>query len=77
VPARRRDELLEIVAHERLAAREVHLQDAQRRRLAEHALPRRRVELVRVLVELERVRAVAARKRAPVRQLGDERVRPR
>src|SRR5262249_30472524 len=73
--ARLGDELLDVVAHERLAAREVDLQDPERRRLAEDALPRRPVELGGVLVELDGVRAVAALERAAVRQLRDERVR--
>ena len=72
--ARGGDQLLEIVAHQRLAAGQVDLQDAQRRRLGEHALPVGGPELVAAAVEIDRVRAVGARERTPVRQLGHQRV---
>jgi hypothetical protein len=61
VPASRRfHQRFEVVADERLAAGEIDLYDAEILGLAEHALPGRRVELVVVLGEVERVGAVDA-----------------
>src|SRR5439155_951500 len=69
------DEGLQIVPEERLAPREVELDDPELLGLAKHAAPVRRVEPVRVAPVVHGVRAVHAAERAPVRQLGDERIR--
>src|SRR3989442_2630302 len=69
------DEGLQIVPEERLATREVELDDPELLGLAKHAEPVRRVEPVRVAPVVHGVRAVHAAERAPVRQLGDERIR--
>src|SRR3989442_1004849 len=69
------DEGLQIGSEERLAPREVELDDPELLGLAKHAEPVRRVEPVRVAPVVHGVRAVHAAERAPVRQLGDERIR--
>ena len=71
---RRRDELFEIGAQQRLAPREAELEYAQRLRLAEHAAPVLGAELVAKPApgELQRVRAVGTLERTAVGQLGEE-----
>ena len=49
------DEFDEIASDERLAAGEMHLQNAQRRGFAEHPLPGRGVELDAGACEFERI----------------------
>ncbi len=71
------DEHLEVLPRERLAAGEMDLHDAERLGLAEDAAPLFGRELVRRARRVGRVRAVRALERAPVRELGDERVRAR
>src|SRR5262249_10604930 len=71
------DEGLEIVAHERLAARQVQLDHAEVLGLAEDPKPGRRIQLAVVPPVVERVRAIDAAQRAPVGQLGDQGVRAR
>ena len=62
----------EVAPRARLAAGQVHLQHAERRRLAEHARPGRGIELAPRAVERERVRAIGAAERTAVGQLGQE-----
>ena len=56
-------------AHARLAAREMHVQDAGFRRFRKHALPGRLIQLGGWFFEFERVRAIWAAERAAVGQL--------
>ena len=53
--ARGRDQQLEVVAHQRLAAREVELHDAEILGLAKHPLPGRSVQLGAVTSVIERI----------------------
>ena len=70
--ARRRHELDDVGARQRLAAGEVHLQRAERAGLTEDVGPDFGRQLLRARRHLERVRAVDAVERAAVRDLGDE-----
>ena len=65
-------DLHEVAARRRLAARQMYLQDAQRRRFAENARPGRGVELVLTPVERQRIGAIGTTERTAVRQLGKE-----
>src|SRR2546430_9029034 len=69
-----RDELFEIGAQQRLAAREAELEYAQRLGLAEHAAPVLGAELVAKPApgELQRVRAVGTLQRTAIGQLREE-----
>ena len=69
---RRRDDLCQIAARRRFAAGQMHLQHAHRRRLAEHTRPGRRVQLVRAIVQRQRVRAIRAGEGAAMRQFGQQ-----
>ena len=69
------DQGFEIAAGERLAAGKMHLQDAERRRLAQHPLPGSGVELGPGALERQRVRAIGAAQRAAMGQLGEQRQR--
>src|SRR5215813_4043837 len=62
----------EVAARARLAARQMHLQDAKPRRLAEDAHPGRGVELVLSRIEREWVGAIGAAERTAVGQLGEQ-----
>src|SRR5262245_43641211 len=66
----------EIAPRAGLAARQVHLQHAQRRRLAEHPRPGGAVELGLPAVERQRVRAIGTAERTAVGQLGQQAERP-
>jgi hypothetical protein len=65
-------DLHEVASRGRLAAGQVHLQHAERRRLVHHADPGRRVELALARVERERVGAIGASERTAMRQLGEQ-----
>src|SRR5207249_1819734 len=69
------DQRFEIVANERLATREMKLDDAELLGFAEDAEPLRRVEPVHVTAVIQGVRAIHAAERASVCELGDERIR--
>src|SRR6516165_8177219 len=69
------DELGEVAANERLAAREMHLQHAQSRRLREDTFPGIGVEFGAGARQFERVRAIGATQRTSMRQLGQQRQR--
>jgi hypothetical protein len=69
---RARRDIDEIAARPGLAAREVDLQDPERRGLTEHADPGRGVELVFARIERERVGAIGATERTAVGQLGEQ-----
>ena len=71
------DERFQVASQQRLPPGEVQLHDAQVLGLTEDAAPVRGVEPVAVAGEVDGVRAVDAPKGAPVRQLGDQRVRAR
>src|SRR5262249_22109185 len=62
----------EIAPRAGLAARQMHLQDTKPGRLAEHAQPCRRIELILSRIERERVRAIWAAERTAMGQLGKE-----
>ena len=66
---------LEVRPPQGLAARQVQLHHAELGRLVDHTQPLLRGQLVGAAHELRRVRAVGAGERAPVSQLGDQRVR--
>ena len=65
----------QVAPHQRLAAREMHLQHAQRGRLAEDALPGCGVELGAGALQLQRVGAIRAAQRTAMRELRKERQR--
>ena len=69
---RGRGEFDEVAPRTRLAAREMHLQHAERRRFVEDARPGRGIEFVRARIERDRIGAIRAAERATVRQLGQE-----
>ncbi len=69
---RGRRDVDEVAARARLAAREMHLQHAQRGRFLEHTRPGRGVELVIARIERQRIRAIGAAEGATVRQLGEK-----
>ena len=62
----------EIASRTRVAAGEMHLQNAERRGLGEHARPGLRVKLASSRVERERVGAIRTAQRTAVRKLGKE-----
>src|SRR5262245_46748800 len=61
----------EVAARAGLAARQMHLQDAKPRGLAEDAHPGGGVELILSRIERERVGAIGAAERTAVSQLGE------
>src|SRR5215472_10146330 len=69
------NEFGQITTDERLAAREMHLQHAQSRRLREDTFPSSGVELGAGARQFERVRAIGAAQRTAMRQLGQQRQR--
>src|SRR5690606_37284683 len=71
-PMRLRDDLLEIVARERLTAGKPELHRAERARLVQHANPRRRIELGPDVGHVRRVVAEHAVERTAIRQLAEE-----
>ena len=68
-PVRRGDDRLQVVAHQRLAARQPELHRAERPRLLEHAQPLRSLELAADAAEVGRVVAEHAVQRAAVGEL--------
>ena len=70
----RRHQRLQILAHQRLAAGQVDLHDAERGGLGEDARPVVGRQLRVVARKLQRVGAVRTRERTAVGQLGDQRV---
>ena len=60
----------EVAPRARLAAGEMHLQDAERRGLAEHPRPGLRIEFVASRIERERIGAIRTAERTTMRQLG-------
>jgi hypothetical protein len=62
----------EVAPRAGLAARQMYLQDAKARRLAENAHPRGAVELVLSRVERERVGAIGTAERTAMGQLGEQ-----
>ena len=70
--ARGLHDLLQIAPRRRLAARQMDLQHAQPRRLAEHARPGRGVEFAGAVVELQRIGAIRTAERTAMRQLGEQ-----
>ncbi len=73
--ARVRSEIFDVRAHERLAARQAELQHAQLAGLGEHPLPVIGRQLPVGANHLERIRAVRAVQRTPMRNLGEQRRR--
>ena len=69
------DELFQILAHQRFAAREAKLNGAHLARLAHDLFPFLGRELILILGDLDRVRAVGALQRATVGQFAQEPVR--
>ena len=69
------DQAQKIAPRHRLAAGEMHLQHAERRRLGEHAAPVRSLKLARGALEVQRVGAIGALQRTAMRQLGEQRER--
>src|SRR5258708_40269040 len=74
---RRRGELDEVARCGRLAAREMHLQHAERGRLVEYARPCGGVELVGAPFKRDRIGAIGAAERTAVRELGEQAERTR
>src|SRR5262247_4393726 len=70
------DERLDIIAHQRLAPREVELDHAEVLRFAQDAEPGLGVELFTVLAVVEGIGTVDAAERAAIGQLGHQRVGP-
>ena len=62
----------EVAPRAGLAARQMHLEDANACRVAEDASPSRGVEFVLSRIERERVRAIGAAERTAVGQLGEQ-----
>ena len=73
VLARGGDQRQEIAPRHRLAAREMHLQDAERCRFGQHAAPFRFAELAGRPFELYRVGAIRAAQRTAMGELGQQR----
>src|SRR5262249_31672377 len=71
------DEFLEVRARRRLAAGEVDLQHAHRRRLVDGARPFRRRQFLARALEIERVGAIGALQGTAMGELGQQRQRRR
>ena len=70
-----RGKFFDVLAHQRLAARQPELQHAQLAGLAEHALPVLGRQLPGGSNHLERIRTIRTVKRTPMRHLGEQRRR--
>jgi hypothetical protein len=66
------DQRHKVAAQRRLAAGQVHLQHARLAGLPEHAQPRRSVEFVPIVTEVERIGTVRALQRTSVGQFGQQ-----
>ena len=75
--ARRGDDLDQVAARRRLAAGQMDLQHAHRRRFAKHARPGRGVQFVGPIVQGQRVGAIRAGEGTAMRQLGQQAERRR
>ena len=67
------DQRQKLAPRHRLATGEMHLQDAQRRRLAQHAAPFRFGQLGSAPLEVHRVGAIGTAQRTTMGQLGQQR----